>query len=332
MITKKSIMRHICLISALLFFCKFPYEPINEPPVIVAPADTSITTDIIVNKIAPGSQICNPSISQDTTNFPGCMLWLNFSGSLPVKTDSSTRDYSVTGALQHDRLTITDNSNTVRWFMMKDLFSPDPDIQFQDPEWSAHPEYIGSLIGDADIADSWSFLAIHPITSHYLKIIDKRLYETSTPHLWVDQSASHPQHVNSDITYDKNGLVNVEAIQEFFGTTKVKIVYSVKENDRLKLYYVDFSSHPVVPIRLQQPLGDDKKNWFFESALISPDGEWTVYNGWPSSTQYSVFIQKLTSQSNPILLKEGASDPHWWVNPQSHQLFVLYNIISGDNR
>jgi hypothetical protein len=322
----------ICLLNST---CDLPYNPKPESAVLTPNQPTDVNnTEVEVLPVVPNMQICNPSISQDTVNFRGCMLWLNFSGELPVKTTSATAGYQTKNAAQHDRLTVIDTSNTVQWYMMKTSIDPsdDPDLQFQDPEWAAHPEYIATLFGSTNYSDKWSFYAVHPLSNDIIKLRDEKLNETSTPHLWVQNTAYHGQ-VKVKETYDQNGLIDTGSVNQFFGTLNVKMVYSIKENGVLTLYYVDYSTGVPVPKKLQRPGGDTKKSWNFESALISPDGNWVVYNGYESSTYYESYLQELKADSKAILISsEQASDPHWWQNPVNHQLCVIFNKINGDNR
>lgn len=330
------IYRCILLIitSLLISTCDFPYNPKPENPVIKSNQPTDISNaDAQVLPVVPNMQICNPSISQDTVNFRGCMLWLNFSGDLPVKTTSATSGFPKKNAAQHDRLTVIDSSNTVQWFMMKTSIDPsdDPDLQFQDPEWAAHPEYIATLFGSTAYSNKWSFYTVHPMSNDIIKLCNEKLNETSTPHLWV-QNTGHHGKVTGKETYDINGLIDTGSVNQFFGTLNVKMVYSIRENGVLTLYYVDYSNGAPVPKKLQRPGGDTKKSWNFESALISPDGKWIVYNGYESSTYYESYLQELKSDSKALLLSENASDPHWWQNPLNNQLYVIYSEINGDNR
>lgn len=307
--------------------CEYPYKPVIEEAVTIVPVPNS-ESGVLIKKIVPGNQICNPSISLDTTNFPACMLWLNFGGELPVKTTAVTSGFPL-WANMHDRLTISDSSNTVRWYMMNNSITEKPAFRFQDPEWSAHPEYIGTLFGDNNVFDTWSFYAVHPLSNSYIKIIDGRLVETSTPHLWVEAGISpSSHHVPIDTSYDSNGFLNKDAIISFFGTSKVKIAYSIRENGYLSIYYIDYSAEVIAPIKLPVPAGDLQYN--YESPLISPDGNWIVYNAFQSSNHYRAYIQKLSSQSKPVLLKDGAADPHWWTSPVTGQLHILYTEFEGD--
>jgi hypothetical protein len=217
--------------------------------------------------------------------------------------------------------------------MMKTSIDPsdDPDIQFQDPEWSTHPEYIATLLGSVNSSDKWSFYAVHPLSNDFIKLCNEKLNATSTPHLWVQNTAHHGK-VTGKETYDINGLIDTGSVNQFFGTLNIKLVYCLKENGVMTLYFVDYSIGTPVPKKLQRPGGDAKKAWNFESPLISPDGKWIVYNGYESSTYYESYIQELKADSKPLLISGRASDPHWWQNPTSHQLFVIYSEIDGDNR
>ena len=69
------------LLPALLAACYTP-EPFEAESVESASSGKSdIGTVFPVNT---QKQICNPSVSQDTVNFPAAMLWLNFGGTLKV--------------------------------------------------------------------------------------------------------------------------------------------------------------------------------------------------------------------------------------------------------
>ncbi len=321
----------ICLLNSS---CDFPYNPKPEDAVINSNQPAVVNNETVqVLPVIPNMQICNPSISKDTVNFRGCMLWLNFSGELPVKTTPATSGYQTKNAAQHDRLTVIDTSNTVQWYMMKSSIDPtdDPDLQFQDPEWAAHPEYIATLFGSTNYSDKWNFYAVHPLTNSFIKLCNEKLNETSTPHLWVENTAHHGQ-LDKNGSYNSDGLIDTGSVHQFFGTLNVKLIYSIKENGVLTLYYADYSNGAPVPIKLQRPGGDTKKSWNFESALISPDGKWVVYNGYETSTYYESYLQELKSDSKPSLISERASDPHWWQNPINSQLFVIYSEIDGDNR
>jgi hypothetical protein len=126
--------------------------------------------------------------------------------------------------------------------------------------------------------------------------------------------------------------LNKRSVNDFFGTSKLKIIYSITENGYLSLYYIDYTSDSVAPVKLSQVSDQNGKSLNYESALISPDGNWIVFNAFETSTHYSSYIQKLAPNSRPILIKEGASDPHWWTNPNTNQLNIIFSETNGDNR
>ena len=74
------------LLPALLAACYTP-EPFEAETVNSASSTQSkIGTLYAVNN---EMQICNPSVTQDTVNYPASMLWLNFGGTLYVTPSDS---------------------------------------------------------------------------------------------------------------------------------------------------------------------------------------------------------------------------------------------------
>jgi hypothetical protein len=284
------------------------------------------TGTISVFPINGGKQICNPSISLDTVNFKGCMLWLNFAGEMIVDVLPSLNGFNKM-ADQHDRLTITDTSNTVRWFIMKETLGAQYTEELQDPEWSSHPSYITTLLSSS-IRKKWNCYAINPQTNHFLKMSHENMNAESTPHFWVPRSSTHQQSV-ANPQYDSSGFVDRASLITFFGTDSVKIVYSLRVGGALSLYYMDYTSGSG-PKPLLKPAG--KENFNVESALISPDGKWVIYNAYQTTKSYDSYIQELRDGAKPVLLKSGAADPHWWHNPRDERLlYVVYTEIPGDN-
>jgi hypothetical protein len=306
--------------------CQYPFKPQHvEKLQTISPPSQGLFTIFPTNI---NKQICNPSISQDTINFRGSMLWLNFAGDLDVIVPGTLTGFS-SNVLQHDRLTITDTSNTVKWFMMRDEFGASEAEQLQDPEWSTHPEYISTLLSENGLR-AWSSWAVHLKTRHKIKICQATLNETSTPHIWITDTAKH-ENVAGDITgtYDPvSGFIDKESIVCFFGTAKVKCVYSLKKNNVLSIWYVDYSTD-AKPVNLQRPSGKD--NLDLESALISPDGNWVVYNAIISTSNYECYVQELKASSLPILIKAGGSDPHWWHDPIDKSKYIIYQEVPGNN-
>ena len=313
--------------SALYFSCDFPYKPVPEPGIVVQNTENA-DSRIRVFQINGTDQICNPSISQDTDRFPGCMLWLNFDGELPVKIPEEFKDFAGFSSM-HDRLTIVDTSNTVRWYVKLDEIDGVSEVyEFQDPEWSTHPEYIISLLGAANKIDGWSCYIFHPQTGKKLKISNEGLFYNSTPHLWVEKHSTFDGEPD-EVDYDDDSFINSEAVMSYFGTLKVKVVVSKLVGKVQSLYYRDFSDTNRQLEPLIRPANRD--GWHCESPLISPDGQWIAYNV-ISGKKYATYIQKLSTESKPILFKEGALDPHWWVHPfDSTLLYLIYQEVPGSN-
>lgn len=316
----------LSLTAALVIIsCRFPYNPSREleQSVIVNTPETNSSS--IVYPINGSKQTCNPSISNDTVNFKGCMLWLNFSGtfSLNVPEESSFP----LNADMHDRLTITDTSNTVKWYMMISEFGVSAVEEIQDPEWSTAADYIVCLVSSQS-QSIWSPYVVNLSTSDILQLSSGGLNAVSTPHLWAESSETSHGSVNIP-KYDTSGFADKGTVTAFFGTSKVKFAFALKKNGFLSLFYVDFAIDSK-PVPLQRP--SDRQNWDLESPLISPDGKWIVYNAYDSPDHYESYIQELSSNSKPVLLASGASDPHWWVHPDDPSLlYVVYTCIPGDN-
>jgi hypothetical protein len=260
----------------------------------------------------------------DTVNFKGCMLWLNFSGELVVKVPSDMNGFDLF-AKQHDRLIISDTSNMVRWFMGREEFGVPDYEELQDPEWTTHPHYINCLLS-SKVRKNWSCIAVHTLSKKFIRMSNENLNETSTPHIWISENSVFKGDT-STIRFDSTGFVSKESVQSFFGTSDVKLVFSRKDGARLSLYYVDFNISSS-PVQLQRPA--DKAEYDLESALISPDGKWIVFNAYYSNTDYHCYIQELRQEAKPMLFQSDAMDPHWWRHPANRsELYVIYSVIPG---
>jgi hypothetical protein len=112
--------------------CDFPYAPSQQPypGVDTTRIDTGAIGSGYLYPVNPGIQACNPSISQSDV-FPACMLWLGFSD-LSVKVPDTMTGFD-TVVTQHDRLTVVDTGNTVRWYIMRSTI--DTRGELQCPEW-----------------------------------------------------------------------------------------------------------------------------------------------------------------------------------------------------
>jgi hypothetical protein len=324
---KQRVFWELCGIAALTLIvgCKFPYSPKTQPLPEVKTIDTTQTSSIgsgILYPIDTKQQTCNPSISQNSA-FAGCMLWLNLKP-ISVKVPDSLSGYSVNSVEPHDRLTISDTSNTVRWYMMLSDFNGGS--EFQCPEWSTHPDYIACLVGT--FLEPYSGYAVRLSDKKFLKICNNKLKEFSEPHFWLPDSALHGGAVAAPV-YDTNGFIQRDQVRQFFGTTQFKFVYTLLAGG---LFYVDYSaSGNPSPIPLQKPEGVE--DLLYGSPLISPDGGWVAYHcgfNFAQGEYYQSYIQRLSPDAKPILIADQASDPHWWVNRSgNNQYYIVYSITNG---
>jgi hypothetical protein len=311
-----------------MFFCKFPYSPQPQPPPVVVKVNTADSGAIGSGYLYPvniNQQTCNPSISQNA-GFAACMLWLGFDR-VSVNVPDSLGGYNAATVKEHDRLTIIDTANTVRWYVMRSDLAQSGEIQC--PEWSTHPDYIACLVGS--IAKPYSGYAVRVSDKKPLKLCDKNLEDFSTPHFWLPDSAVHGGALVDTPVYDSNGFASKEMVRHYFGTTQFKFVYALLQEGR-RLYYVDYSvSGDPAPVPLQKPEG--LENWYCHSPLISPDGGWVAYHCFPNSAQgayYRSYIQRLSPDARPVLIAEQASDPHWWVDRNNNdQYYVVYTVTDG---
>jgi len=332
---KRTLYSATAAIALCLIFiesCKYPYEPTHQSPPM---AGSNVVTTSSLYPINPGRQICNPSASQDTVNFKACMLYLNLGGNLPVNVPEDWKSIYTNYADQpHDRLTIIDTSNTVRWFLMKPTFIPQTELQ--DPEWSANPEYI-AFLGDADYTSDGYIVRISD--KSILRFNKGNVQANSTPHLWTPHSAVTPApetgaaaslFSDDDSLFDKTtGMVRKETIGMYFSTDSVKIVFAKDVGSSgLTIHYIDYSQPQPGLIVLPRP--KNREGMACESPLISPDGRWIVFNCKNGSLANEAYLQRLDGTSQPLLLHQGtAAEPHWWRNPGNSDLYILYCTAIG---
>lgn len=318
-----------CLPLLLLAACYEP-EPYvaaadDDKPSENAGASSQIGTVFPVNA---KKQICNPSVSQDPENYPASMLWLNFSGTLEVTAPDTVYNVTSTKAkkvVQHDRLTISDTSGNVRWYLMRDTDAGD--CQFQDPEWSTHPNFIASLRAydkDGSKACDLGNLGYGIIS---VRISDKKRYvfyakdksEFATPHIWVDPAVTEADTSKKDTT-----------LEGFFGTKNVRLVFVNNKQDGI--VFRDFANGGK-EIELNPPTdakGKPLTGKTIDSPLISPDGKFIVYNvvDKADETIWDAYIQELSKNSTPIKIEKEAgmmsapAQPHWF--KFGDRLFVVW--------
>jgi hypothetical protein len=242
------------------------------------------------------------------------MLWLNFGGTLKVTPPDS--GFTTSGVIQHDRLTISDTSGKVLWYMMRDTAAGE--CQFQDPEWSTHADYAVALRAyDLDGKKAcenldYGIFAVRMSDSKRFWFYDKNIIETASPHLWVSPDASVDEDA-ADST-----------VEGFFGTDKVRLTY-VDGDD--KIVFVDFANGGLDKAKtLARPSG--KSGWSIDAPMISPDGNFIVYNVLENPTTWEAYIQELSANSSPVKIERGQNSlsepaqPHWF--SFGGRLFVVW--------
>ncbi len=314
-------------IAFLIFHCTWPYDPEKQPFPGTETTSQSTASGILYS-INLGQQTCNPSISPDMVNYPGCMLWLNFYGQLVVDTVNIS-GYTTDSVDQHDRITITDTGNNVRWYIMREeLGITGITGQIQDPEWSTHPDYIACLGAETPDSAAWDGYAVRISDKAYLKFCEEQLISKSTPHLWLPDTVSSDSIVTAPEYDVSTGFVKKQYVAQFFGTSNVKIVYALIKNG-LTLYILDYNDSVPKPVQLAKPAG--KESWDCESPLISPEGNWVTYNCAPGVTTNSAFMQRLKTGSTPVLISDDAYEPHWWIDPvdPNQSYYIVFVTLTG---
>ena len=300
------------LLPVLLVACYTP-EPFEAETVNSASSTQSkIGTLYAVNN---EMQICNPSVTQDTVNYPASMLWLNFGGTLYVMPSDSGFP---TEAEEHDRLTISDTAGKVLWYVMRD--TSEGECQFQDPEWSTHPDFAVALRAydkkkkNLCLPENldYGMFAVRFSDKKKFWFYDKDIREDASPHLWVAPDAS------ADVDDD------AETVEGFFGTSDVRLVYV---NDDDKIVFVDFANGGLKKaVTLQRPAG--KKGWGIDAPMISPDGHFVTYNLTENSSTWEAYIQELSPASAPVKIERekgalsDAAQPHWFA--YGGRLYVVW--------
>lgn len=314
------------LLSLTLFACYSP-DPFQAESLDNGSKQNETSSIGKIFTVNGDNQICNPSVSQDPVNFPASMLWLNFQSDLKVKSPDTTV-YTIAKAKvkQHDRLTVSDTAGVVKWYLMRDLSKGE--CQFQDPEWSTHPDFIIALRGQdpdgstscPDVLD-FGIFAVRTADKAKFWFYDKKIIETATPHLWVNPAAK----------FDKDG--DISTVEGFFGTKDVRLTYVDGENKSSQhIVFVDFANGgKSKAIKLKKP--KDRSDWGVESPMISPDGKFVVYEMEKNTKTWETYIQELSESAEPIKIertKDMMSDPaqpHWF--EFGGRLFVLWTEFAS---
>ena len=304
------------LLPALLLACYSP-EPFEAET--VGSSTSNQTSDIgTMFPVNTMQQICNPSVSQDTVNFPASMLWLNFGSDLIVTRPDSEYTVSKYVVEQHDRLTISDTSGKVLWYMMRD--TAEGECQFQDPEWSTHPDFAVALRaydkekknlclpGNLD----YGMFAVRFSDSKKFWFFDKNIREDASPHLWVKPGAKVADDADDS------------TVEGFFGTDEVRLVYV---DDDENIVFADFANGGLKKAKkLKKPAGTGKS--LVDAPMISPDGKFIVYNINENSKVWEAYIQELSPTSTPVKIERlqgmisAPAQPHWF--EYNGRLFIIW--------
>lgn len=303
----------ILCVASLLAACYDP-EPFEAEEDVVESASSQASKIGTMFPVNNKHQICNPSVSMDMKNYPASMLWLNFDGTLAVNAPDSI--YTVKHVSQHDRLTVSDTAGNVNWYIMID--EEKGECQFQDPEWSTHADYIVALraydVDGSKACESldYGIFAVRMADKKKFWFYDKDIIETATPHVWVDPAAKRKDSADDS------------TVEGFFGTENVRLTYV---NDKSEIVFVDFANGGLKkPVKLKKPAG--RSDWDIDSPLISPDGNFVVYNMLENATTWEAYIQELSANSTAIKIEQTSgmmsapAQPHWFAFDD--RLFVLW--------
>lgn len=309
-------MKNIFVLILLLILTSC-YEPSQYESSAASKNNTASSNFGTVYEVNGGKQICNPSVSLDTVNFPAAMLWLNFSGTLNVT--SAPKGYSTSGAGEHDRLTVSDTAGKVLWYVMKDAV-PGVECEFQDPEWSTSADYIVALGGfkakgspSCDDDKDYGIVAIRPSDKASFFLIDSGMEEIANPHLWVGGLQA--------------SVDSTDSLQLFFGTDEVKLVYVTAAG---KIAFIDYATSAKANTLV---LPDSTKGNLLDSPLISPDGNWVVYDVLDGSYSWKSYIQELSTTAEPVEISKTSDMisnpvfPHWW--KFGNRLFVVWTEFAS---
>ena len=122
-----------------------------------------------------------------------------------------------------------------------------------------------------------------------------------------------------------NAFVSRDSLSAFVGTRNVKLAYtkSIPGGNQL-LYFVDFSDSIVAPELVKKPSG--KQDWNANCPILSPDGKLVAYYLTdPSNIKHAAaYCQKLDTNAEPNLIDDPGSDPHFYKDNQSNNLFITY--------
>lgn len=315
--------KRFVLLAFLASFLTMQNGCIYEPEPAAQPGTIS-SEDNPLKSINGGIQTCNPSISQNETHFQGCMMWLSL-GEVSVDT-SLVSGYNIEGARQHDRITISDQSNRVRWYIKGPDFIDGSEMQ--DPEWSNHNDYaafLGQMAGNL-----WHAFAIRISDKTAFKL-HNRLSAAATPFVWVhdagpdmppDSNATlNESSISKQATFTSENVADSSSVAQFFGTNMVKVAWSASDGTYPSIFFIDYSKPSPSVKMLKRP----NTSFTLESPIISPNGEWVTYQAVQGNAPKGAYVQKLDENALPYSVGAIATEPHWWRHPNDTAgLYVVY--------
>jgi hypothetical protein len=114
-----------------------------------------------------------------------------------------------------------------------------------------------------------------------------------------------------------------QSVRKFAGDAlKVKFAFTLNEGFR-SVYFVDFQDPEPQPVKLKKTSAG--VNLHADSPIISPDGSFVAYfltQG--GATVNGAYIQRLDALSEPVLIADNGTEPHWWVDDNG-EMFIIYS-------
>ncbi len=119
----------------------------------------------------------------------------------------------------------------------------------------------------------------------------------------------------------QSSFISSDTIQQFVGTSNVKITYTLNEGSRW-IYFVDYNQSTPAPVKLKKPSGKETVNG--DSPSISPDGLFVAYYLTHGADIQGAYFQKLNSSAAPVLVSANGTEPHWWKD-SNNRIFIIYS-------
>lgn len=159
----------------------------------------------------------------------------------------------------------------------------------------------------------YGIVAIRPSDKASFFLIDSGMEEIANPHLWVGGLQA--------------SVDSTDSLQLFFGTDQVKLVYVTAAG---KIAFIDYAISAKANTLV---LPDSTKGNLLDSPLISPDGNWIVYDVLDGSYSWKSYIQELSTTAEPVEISKTSDMisnpvfPHWW--EFGNRLFVVWTEFAS---